>query len=105
YGASRGTFDSEAKIQILAQRNNATLSYQGDRIPISGRCLILAGPGESVLQTEDRETLGIEFASGKQTLVRVGFDLFAEVERLLERGQSLEQARIPTLDLQIALLR
>jgi hypothetical protein len=105
YGASRGAFDSEAEIQILAQRSNATLSYQGDRIPISGHCLILAGPGESILQTEDGETLGVEFASGKRTLVRVGFDLFAEVEQLLERGQPLEHARIPTLDLQIALLR
>ena len=37
--------------------------------------------------------------------MRVGFDLFAEVEDLLRRGQPAKHAQIPTLDLQIALLR
>lgn len=37
--------------------------------------------------------------------VRVGFDLFAEVEWLLDHGQPPAQADHPTLDLHIALLR
>ena len=37
--------------------------------------------------------------------MRVGFDLFEEIEELLRRGQPVGYAQIPTLDLQIALLR
>ena len=38
-------------------------------------------------------------------IVRFGFDLFDEVERLLTTGQPLDLAHVPTLDLHIATLR
>jgi hypothetical protein len=38
-------------------------------------------------------------------VIRCGYDLFAEVEHLLSRGQPAEHAGTPTLDLHIALLR
>ena len=42
--------------------------------------------------------------SGKK-IVRIGYDLFDEVEFLLTRGQPLENAGLPTLDRHIGLLR
>src|SRR4030095_16691479 len=44
-------------------------------------------------------------APGAQVVVRLGFDLFAEVRHLLTQGQPAEFANIPTLDLHISLLR
>ena len=38
-------------------------------------------------------------------MIRLGFDLFAEVRHLLTEGQPTEFASIPTLDLHISLLR
>lgn len=42
---------------------------------------------------------------GGRQIVRVGYDLFDEVEFLLSKGQPVEQASIPTLDLQIDFVR
>jgi len=38
-------------------------------------------------------------------VVRLGYDLFQEVQFLLSAGQPLEQASIPTLDIHIRMLR
>jgi hypothetical protein len=43
-------------------------------------------------------------ASGKRIL-RVGYDLFEEVQHLLSVGQPVERAKFPTLDLHIEMLR
>jgi hypothetical protein len=51
------------------------------------------------------EIVGHRGESNKRTTLRLGYDLFKEVDHLLTRGQPLENARIPTLDLHIELLR
>jgi len=105
YGYKEGSFDSEIGIQLRPQVGMSLLCFEEDRIPIYRNCSILSGLGRTILRTEDGESAALEFASTDRVCVRLGFDLFAEVEYLLERGQPLEHARIPTLDLQIALLR
>ena len=52
-----------------------------------------------------RETAALVIASDRQTVVRVGFDLFEETRVLLTRGQPAMNSAIPTLDLHIAFLR
>jgi peptidoglycan/xylan/chitin deacetylase (PgdA/CDA1 family) len=105
YGCNEGSFDSKMGVQLRPQSGMSILSFEGDRIPIYRNCSILSGPGRPILRTQDGESAGLEFASMDRVCVRLGFDLFAEVEYLLEQGQPLKHARIPTLDLQIALLR
>ena len=105
YGCKEGSFDSETGVQLRPQSGMSILSFEEDRIPIYGNCSILSGPGRPILQTLDGESAGLELASADRVCLRLGFDLFAEVEYLLGRGQPFEHAPIPTLDLQIALLR
>ena len=105
YGSGENPVDAEAGIVRTARRQSSVISYQGDRIPIHGGYVTFAGPGKAVLQTEDGETIGLELPSASSSLVRIGFDLFAEIELLLGRGQPAQHARIPALDLHISLLR
>src|SRR3972149_3283710 len=56
----------------------------------------VGGPGEGV---------GLEAGGPTPQIVRIGYDLFQEVAFLLSQGQPAANARVPTLDLHIALLR
>jgi hypothetical protein len=106
YGAGQRTFDRENGIEILSQRSNTVLSYKGDRIPIYGNCSTFKNAGIHALVDEHTlEPAALEIALPGQTLVRVGFDLFQEIRYLLTRGQPSSHARIPALELHIALLR
>ncbi|MGZ5023655.1 MAG: hypothetical protein ACXWBS_02200 [Chthoniobacterales bacterium] len=85
-----------ARLVLIYERQptNKTriVSIGNDSIPIYCGC-------------QDGEPLSIEKQTNGQTRIRFGFDLFAEVEFLLMRGQPVEFAMIPTLDLHIAILR
>ena len=105
YGSGPNAVDAETGIERTARRQGTIVCHQSDRFPIHGSYVTFAGPGKTVLQTEDGETIGLEISSSGSSLVRIGFDLFAEVELLLGSGQPLQHARIPTLDLHISFLR
>lgn len=105
YGARPGAFDAQNGLEAISSSKGAHLSFKGNRIPLYGDCVSLSGRGKTVLQTEKGETVGLEFGPAERRCVRLAFDLFSEVKQLLRRGQPAAHARIPTLDLQIALLR
>jgi hypothetical protein len=58
-----------------------------------------------VVRRQNRETVGAEIPTPGRLVVRLGFDLFREVEFLLSDGQPSENAHIPTLDMYISMLR
>ncbi len=51
------------------------------------------------------EVVGVEYHAQGQKIIRIGYDLFGEVEYLLSNGQPPDQALFPTLDIHIGLLR
>ena len=106
YGVDQKAFDQENGIEILSQFSNTVLSYKGDRIPVYRGCLTFKGAGVGAFVHEPtHEPASLEIASPGQTLLRVGFDLFQEIRHLLTHGQPLAHARIPTLEMHIAVLR
>ena len=106
YGVDQKAFDQENGIEILSQFSNTVLSYKGDRIPVYRDCLTFKGAGVGAFVHEPtHEPAGLEIASPGQTLVRIGFDLLQEIRHLLTRGQPLAHARIPTLEIHIAVVR
>ena len=106
YGGEQTAFDRERNIEVRSQRSNALLAYKRGRIPIYGSCLTFGGSGVHALRDQNtQEPAALEIASDGQRLVRIGFDLFQEVRHLLTRGQPISQARIPTLELHIAVVR
>ena len=59
----------------------------------------------SLVDERTREPAAMKLDSQGQAIVRIGFDLFHEVSRLLTRGQPPANAAVATLELHIALIR
>jgi len=106
YGAQRQAFDECQSFRTSSASRHDFLSFRGERMPIYGSCLLFNSPGnEVVIHERTKAAAAVSVTSGDQIVVRLGFDLFEEVHYLLRRGQPAEFASIPTLDLQISLLR
>jgi hypothetical protein len=106
YGAKETLLDREEKIRICAEHRQAVISYKGERIPLYGRCLTFrCGTAHELVEESTQASLEQEIVSESQTVIRIGYELFQEIRHLLRDGQPPGNARIPTLDLHIALLR
>ena len=87
-------------------RHSRVLSYRGHRIPLY--CDSVTFPGkESWLITDEASQEPAAYLDEREGAVhiRIGYDLFAEVSRLLTVGQPAANAAIPTLELHIKLVR
>jgi hypothetical protein len=89
------------------RRTSAVATSEGSELPLFCGATELRGQGRVcgwfadnqrpiVLECQERDA---------NRLIRCGYNLFSEVERLLTLGQPVEHARTPTLDLHIDLLR
>ena len=107
FAGRRTYFDDEQKIRTSRQQRHARiLSFQGDRIPIYGDTITFAKHGSTLLTDEDsQECVAYLEQVGETHQARIGYDLFAEVRKLLTLGQPPSNANIPTLEVHIALLR
>ncbi len=98
----------DARLNLKTAESNAAQLLQGPEgeVPIYGKCLAFEG-GRSLGWQFAGATGGgaVESSLHGMRLVRVGFDLFEEVEHLLTHGQPVQHAAIPTLELHIAMLR
>jgi len=105
YGGHKLRFDSAAKIEISAQaKRSCVLSYKELRIPLYGESITFAGESSIVVQERCHEAADRSHQRAVQ-VVRIGYDLFGEILTLLTAGQAEENARVPTLELHITLLR
>src|SRR2546427_12573841 len=55
--------------------------------------------------TAGSEIAGIRTGSSGSTVIRLGYDLFDEIEHLLSSGQPFENAHLPTLEIHVRMLR
>lgn len=82
---------------LIACRAELPLFWSATEVEGPGKPLgWLANDGTPIVRDCERD--------GKR-IISCGYDLFGEVEFLLDRGQPVEHARTPTLDLHIELLR
>jgi hypothetical protein len=101
FGSQRQPFEKYRSLKTsCAPGQNFTL-FRGERIPIYGNCLLLEGLENEVLVHKGTSSM----APDAQVVIRLGFDLFGEVQHLLTKGQPVEFAGVPTLELHISLLR
>jgi hypothetical protein len=107
YGSQPTAFDRETKSFLGRQRHGATLSWNGDRIPLYERCVTFAPDPEvpDLVLEDTREPVVAMTRTNGRTFVRVGYDLFREIRFLLTTGQPSMHAGIPTLERHIAFLR
>jgi len=107
YGSEIKSTDTPNGITVRSRHRGGSLNYQGILLPIYGE-LITFEEGSSgipfVMAALGIGGLRVLSAEGA-AVIRLGYDLFQEVQLLLSAGQPIEQAHIPTLDIHITMLR
>jgi len=94
FSGQKIAFDADQGIQIQSRLNGGELSAFGSSSPIYGEILTFQNTGSTHVSR-----------SGETVIIRVGFDLFREVETLLVKGQPVRYAAVPTLEQHIDLIR
>jgi hypothetical protein len=98
--------DTQVGIATESLRKGDWLEWHGAEIPIYGDAASFAVVGQLLVKRKGTdEVVGAAIEGYRHLTVRVGYDLFSEVAFLLTLGQPTENARIPTLDIHISLLR
>jgi hypothetical protein len=106
FGAQQQAFDREQGLLLGPAPEMPVLLFRSERLPIYGACSIFRDAGPPILADETSGSpAAINVASGTQKIVRIGYDLFAEIRHLLTHGQPRAFAPIPTLDLHISFVR
>ena len=105
YGSSETERDRANHIKIDSQCKGADLSYRGRRLPIYGNTATFRQTPTFLTEAASRGAAAYLNRSGDRVFVRVGYDLFKEIETLFRFGQPVENAGVPTLDLHISVLR
>lgn len=106
YGSTPGPQDEYGAFKTVDSSENVRIVWCGKRIPIYGGTLTFEGSTDPLMRTEEtNQPVGVKRNTDGRTIFRVGFDLFREIDFLLRFGQPVDNARIPTLELHIAMLR
>lgn len=106
FGSERKSCDIGSVTRLASTAETVLLECKAWKIPIYGNLACFERYDESILAVMGTaEIVGTEYSSQGQTIIRLGYDLFDEVQYLLEHGQPVEQAPVPTLDIHIGLLR
>jgi hypothetical protein len=85
---------------------DAVLEVGDLQLPLYAGALTLAGDAKVIGRSASGgAALIVECATCSASILRCGYDLFAEVKFLLSTGQPRERAGTPTLDLHIELIR
>lgn len=98
-------YGSDESEPATVRRQEVSLTYKGNRIPVYGHCLAFEGRSSDLSIRETNESALVRMERAKGTRIRVGYDLFEEVRHLLTTGQPASNAGVPTLDWHITLLR
>ena len=105
---SRGSsIDAEWGLAQGSRKESAFLEIGNQRLPIYGEVLTFKENfGVKSCVFADGSVAGVtrEFTDGRKA-VRLGYDLFKEVQHILMHGQPLKHGAVPTLDLHIDLVR
>jgi len=107
YGCQSKNTDARHGTVVHSRLRGARLPYQQTGLPVYGE-LATFGQGDSSVPciTTSAGVVGLRNVSATGGVaIRLGYDLFQEVEFLLMQGQPVEYAQIPTLDLHIQMLR
>ena len=82
------------------------LNDRNTLFPIYGELLTFSDGSKGIsCVTAGSEIAGLRVESPDSIVIRLGYDLFDEIEFLLSAGQPVEHAHVPTLDIHIRMLR
>lgn len=106
YSSNKTLFDSENDVQFSRHKGNTLLDNDHYQFPVYKNLLQFQSAVNSIIKVKNKDdVVGLEFTYADKKILRVGYDLFEEIEFILTKGQEIEYAHIPTVDIHIALLR
>ncbi len=107
YGPSKTLSSNANRVAFETHSERGwTFDYEGHEVPVYGPLTLIHGEGEPVLKsTQDQAVIALLQSCGSERVMWVGYNLFAEVRELLTKGQPIERASVPALDIHISLLR
>ena len=105
YGSCEHPLDRRAGVSV--QRTDVSVDVEwGDTVfPVYESVATFHGQGSTSLLSVDGHRADYSVTVGTTTVRRIGYNLFAEVSRLLSGGQSSSHALIPTLEWHIEVIR
>lgn len=105
-GPEESSIDEQLGLKRSAPRTEDVLRYNDLRFPIHTRFVVFDGDYDQVVASTDAgEPVAIIAQHNGMKVLRVGYDLFAEVDHLLSTGQAPSHALSPTIEIQISILR
>ena len=105
YGPCTKDIDSRFGFEAGKRNQGAVLTTVDHILPVYGALLTFAAGTCGNEQEAIPNPGGVSALTPQGAVIRLGYDLFDEVELLLTSGQPIEYAHVPTLDLHIMLLR
>lgn len=106
FGSETSLFDIEDGIHIYKHTSGILLEYGNFQFPIYKDLSIFQYVNSPFIKVKGKYELGgIEYIYSGQRILRIGYDLFDEIAFLLSRGQPIEYAHIPTVEIHISMLR
>ena len=107
YGAETKNGDAGDSIALRTTSRRGTLNYLGAAVPIYGNLATFQATDKGMPCLDATVGVaGVRFVSTTgQRVLRFGYDLFQEVQRLFTAGQPIEYAHVPSLDIHISILR
>ncbi len=106
FGSETKDSDDQMKVRPSSRLRHASLSCEGTLLPLYGDALTFTKEAQQVVCTSaNGAIIGLAIDAASPKTIRLGYDLFQEIQFLLTAGQPVEHAHAPTLELHIALLR
>ena len=106
YGAETKTSDARHGITADSRHRGVCLDCESTLLPIYGELLTFVPGGAAVpCVTSAAGVAGLRVDAAAGTVIRLGYDVFDQVQLLLSSGQPVRYAHVPSLDLHIAMLR
>ena len=106
YGSRRSPCDEQGSNAGSLRLPEAVVNYSGTQLPIFGELQTFWPADSRTPVAIVAETIaGFKVTTTDRSMLRLGYDLFREVEFLLCRGQPAEWARVPALEIHIKILR
>ena len=106
YGPAEKSIDARIGVSVRRRLQCAVVNNRDALLPIYREMAMFADHSNGVAcVTAESETAGIRTGLSGSTVIRLGYDLFDEIEHLLSSGQPFENAHLPTLEIHVRMLR
>jgi hypothetical protein len=106
YGSQEDSFGYQYQLRPIMATYTPTLHDRDLLFPIYGKVSLFHESTRAIIRTmETKDIVAVLFHTNHPKVIRVGFNLFQEVEYLFRHGQPSQYSTFPTLEMHIAVLR